>query len=168
MQRLNKIIAWIGLAALTLPAMAQEKHAFSIQQTLDYAKKNNVRVKNALLDIQIQEQTNREVTGSALPQIKGTGSLVYNAKLPISLIPAEFFGGTPGTFEELPFGVKWNATGGVTLNQIIFDGTVFAGLKARTTLIDYQEKVAEVTEDNIKANIYKIYYQLLVSKTQIE
>src|SRR5450432_2657076 len=168
MQRLNKIIVWIGLTALSLPATAQDKHAFSIQQALDYAKKNNVRVKNALLDIQIQEQTNREVTGSALPQIKATGSLVYNAKLPISLIPAEFFGGTPGTFEELPFGVKWNATGGVSLNQVLFDGTVFAGLKARSTLISYQQKTEEITEENIRANIYKIYYQLLVSKTQIE
>ncbi|MEP6748397.1 MAG: TolC family protein [Bacteroidota bacterium] len=168
MQRLNKIIAWIGLTVLTLPAVAQDNHAFSIQQALDYAKKNNVQVKNALLDIQIQEQTNREVTGSALPQIKATGSLVYNAKLPISLIPAEFFGGTPGTFEELPFGVKWNSTGGVSLNQILFDGTVFAGLKARGALIDYQEKNAAITEVNIRANIYKVYYQLLVSRTQIE
>jgi len=168
MQRLNKIIAWIGLVALALPAMAQEKHAFSIQQALDYAKKNNARVKNALLDVQIQEQTNREVTGSALPQIKATGSLVYNAKLPISLIPAEFFGGTPGTFEELPFGVKWNSTGGVSLNQILFDGQVFIGLKARTALIDYQVKNEEVTEEGIRANIYKIYYQLLVSRTQVE
>jgi outer membrane protein len=156
------------LTALSLTAVAQEKHAFSLQQSLDYAKKNNAQVKNALLDIQIQQQTNREVTGTALPQIKATGSMTYNAKLPISLIPAEFFGGTPGTFEELPFGVKWNATGGVSLNQLLFDGTVFTGLKARKTLIDFQEKNAEVTEENIRANVYKIYYQLLVSRTQVE
>ncbi len=168
MQRLNNIIPWIGLLLLVLPAASQETHAFSVQQALDYAKKNNVQVKNALIDIKIQAQTNREVTGTALPQIKATGSLTYNAKLPISLIPAEFFGGTPGTFEELPFGVKWNSTGGVSLNQILFDGTVFTGLKARQTLIDFQSKNEEITEENIRASIYKIYYQLLVSKTQIE
>jgi outer membrane protein len=168
MQRLNKLIAWVFLTALSVSAVAQEQHAFSLQQAIDYGKKNNVQVKNALLDIQIQQQTNREVTGTALPQIKGNGSMTYNAKLPISLIPAEFFGGTPGTFEELPFGVKWNATGGVSINQILFDGTVFTGLKARKTLIDFQEKKAEITDETIRANIYKIYYQLLVSKTQIE
>lgn len=54
MQRLNKIIAWIGLTALILPVTAQEKHAFSLQQAVDYARKNNVQVKNGLLDIQIQ------------------------------------------------------------------------------------------------------------------
>lgn len=143
-------------------------HAFSIQQAIDYARQNNVQVKNALLDIQIQQQTNREFTGAAYPQISANGSLVYNAKLPISLVPAEFFGGQPGTFQKLAFGVKWGATGGISLNQILFDGQVFVGLQARETLIKFQEKKAEITEETIRANIYKIYYQLVASKTQIE
>lgn len=150
------------------PAQSPEVHAFSVQQALDYAKQNNVQVKNALLDIRIQQQTNREVTGMAYPQISASGSLVYNAKLPVSLVPAEFFGGQPGTFEKLAFGVKWGATGGVSLNQILFDGQVFVGLQARETLIKFQEKKAEITEETIRANIYKIYYQLVASKTQIE
>ncbi|HRP56720.1 TolC family protein [Agriterribacter sp.] len=149
-------------------AQSQQVHAFSLQQALDYAKQNNTEVKNALLDIRIQQQTNREVTGMAYPQISASGSLAYNAKLPVSLVPAEFFGGQPGTFEKLAFGVKWGATGGVSLNQILFDGQVFVGLQARETLIKFQEKKAEITEESIRANIYKIYYQLVASKTQIE
>src|SRR5690606_10483299 len=123
--------------------------------------------KNALLDIQVQQQVNREVTGRAYPQINASGSLVYNAKLPVSLVPAEFFGGQPGTFQKLEFGVKWGATGGVSLNQILFDGQVFVGLQARETLIKFSEKQAEITEETIRANIAKIYYQLVASKTQI-
>lgn len=145
-----------------------QRHEMTIQQAIDYARTHNVQVKNALLDLQIQQQTNREVTGTAYPQISASGSLTYNYKLPVSLVPAEFFGGTPGTFEELAFGVKWNATGGVNVNQILFDGQVFTGLQARKTLIDFQEKNVEVTEEAIRANIYKIYYQLVVSKTQID
>jgi len=144
------------------------QHAFSLQQALDYAKKNNVQVRNALIDIQVQQQVNREVTGSAYPQISANGSLVYNAKLPVSLVPAEFFGGQPGTFEKLAFGVKWGATGGVSLSQLLFDGQVFVGLKARSTLIDWAVKKEEITEESIRANVTKIYYQLVVSKTQID
>jgi outer membrane protein len=144
------------------------QHAFSLQQALDYARKNNVQVKNALIDIQVQQQVNREVTGSAYPQINASGSLVYNAKLPVSLVPAEFFGGQPGTFEKLAFGVKWGATGGVSLNQLLFDGQVFVGLKARNTLLEFAGKKEELTEENIRANVTKIYYQLAASKTQIE
>ena len=143
-------------------------HHFSLQEALDYAEKNNVQVKNALLEIKLQEQQNREVTGMAYPQINGTGQLTYNAKLPTSLVPAEFFGGQAGEFARLVFGVKWSATGGVSLSQILFDGQVFTGLQARETLIDLREKNAEVTMEQIRANITKLYYQLSVSNRQIQ
>jgi outer membrane protein len=166
---------WIaGIALLPFAGISQGRdaagtvHEISVQQALDYAKKNNMQVKNALLDVKIQEQINREVTGTALPQINGSGSMTYNAKLPVSLVPAEFFGGQAGTFEKIAFGVKWGSTAGVSLNQLLFDGQVFVGLKARRTLIEFQQKNAEITEETIKANIYKIYYQLAVSKTQID
>ena len=145
-----------------------QTHHFSLQEAIAYAEKNNVQVKNALLDVQLQEQQNREVTGSAYPQISGNGQLTYNAKLPASLVPAEFFGGQPGEFARLVFGVKWTSTGGVSLSQLLFDGQVFTGLQARTTLIEFREKNAEVTREQIRANITKIYYQLVVSKRQIE
>ncbi len=159
-----------GLPALTMAqtTASPERHEMSIQQAIDYARQHNVQVKNALLDLRIQEQTNREVTGTAYPQLSASGSLTYNYKLPVSLVPAEFFGGAPGTFQELAFGVKWNATGGVTISQILFDGQVFTGLQARKTLLDFQEKNIEVTEQVIRTNIHKIYYQLVVGKTQIE
>src|SRR3954447_23926068 len=135
MQRLNKIIAWIGLTALTLPVMAQERHEFTLQQALDYAKKNSVQVKNALLDIQIQQQTNRDITAGALPSITGNASLTDYLKIPTTLIPAQFFGGPAGSFEAVQFGTKYNASGTVNLQQTIFDGQVFVGLQARSTSI---------------------------------
>ncbi len=169
----------VAIAMLPLAGVAQrtpvkdtvavpQLHEFSVQQAVDYANKNNYQVKNALLDVQVQQQTNREVTGSAYPQLNGSGALVYNAKLPVSLIPAEFFGGPPGTFQELAFGVKWGATYGASVSQILFDGQVFTGLQARKTLIDFQNKAVEVTDEMIRTNVYKVYYQLVVSRTQVE
>ncbi|HYM93901.1 MAG TPA: TolC family protein, partial [Chitinophagaceae bacterium] len=67
-----------------------------------------------------------------------------------------------------PFGIKYNATGGIALDQILFDGQVFVGLQARKTVLEFSQKNVEVTEEMIKANIYKIYYQLLAGKTQID
>ncbi len=173
--RNKRTIILIALFALPALVMAQPpdsarvtKHEFSIQQAVDYAKKNNVNVKNALLDVQIQEQVNKEVTANAYPQINGSGSYTYNAKLPVSLVPAEFFGGPPGTFQKIAFGLKHNMTGGLELNQLLFDGQVFVGLQARTATMEFSRKYVEVTEEMIKANIYKIYYQLVVSKRQIE
>src|SRR4030095_1637638 len=142
-------------------------HMFTAQQAAEYAMKNNVQVKNALIDIQLQEQTNRDLTGAAYPQINANGSFTYNAKIPVSLVPGDFFG-QPGTFIPVQFGVRYNALGGITLDQLLFDGQVFVGLQARQTAIDFRVKNSEITEQTIKANIYKIYYQLIASKTQIQ
>ncbi|MFT3902102.1 MAG: TolC family protein [Niabella sp.] len=169
---------------------AQETHYFSLQQTIEYAEKNNVQVKNALLDIQMQEQVNREVTGRAYPQISGTGGIAYNPnvmtqKMPNFFSPAvvailQQFGVKDGNGNEIvfdpngdfgyieaQFGTKWNSSAGVSLNQILFDGQVFTGLQARKTLIQTQEKAHEVTAEQVRVNITKIYYQLIVAKTQL-
>ncbi|MFT3949985.1 MAG: TolC family protein [Agriterribacter sp.] len=164
------------------------EHAFSLQQALDYARKNNVQVKNALVDIQVQQQVNREVTGRAYPQIYGNVSTTYNPAVATQVIPNFISPATyqvlvnegvkdgsgnpiqmPGDFGFIAaqFGTKWAASGGVSLNQVIFDGQVFVGLQARETLIRFSEKQAEITEEMIRANVTKLYYQLVVGKTQI-
>src|SRR6187549_710654 len=103
---------------------AQQVNAFSAKQAVDYALKNSATVKNALLDIQVQRQTNKEITAMAFPQVNGNISINDYLSLPTSLIPAEFTGGTPGTFIPLKFGTKFNASFGGDLQQILFDGQV--------------------------------------------
>lgn len=163
----------IKLLLLALPLMigrtvtAQQVNSFSAKQAVDYGLKNSVLVKNALLDIEIQRQTNKEITAAAFPQINGNISINDYLSLPTSLIPAEFTGGPPGTFIPLKFGTKFNASLGGDIQQILFDGQVFVGLMAKRTVMDFAKKQEEVTEELIKTNIYKIYYQLVVGRKQI-
>jgi len=82
-------------------------------------------------------------------------------------LPGQIFGGAAGTFIPVQFGTKFNANYGANFNQIIFDGQVFIALQARATSLDWKKKNAALTEENIKANIFKIYYQLAASKTQL-
>ena len=148
--------------------LAQNNNKFTAKQAVEYGLKNTYQVKNALLDVLIQEQTNREITSAAFPQIIANGTVTDFLEIPTSLLPGQVFGGAPGTFIPVKFGTKYTSNAGVTLTQTLFDGQVFVGLQARKTSIDVRQKIAEVTQENIKANIYKIYYQLVVSKTQIE
>ncbi len=69
---------------------------------------------------------------------------------------------------EAQFGSKYTAGAGIDLNQLLFDGQVFVGLKARKPAIEFYSKTAEVTSELIKANVYKIYYQLVVGRKQIK
>ncbi|HRG25844.1 MAG TPA: TolC family protein [Chitinophagaceae bacterium] len=165
------------------------KHEFTIQQAVDYAKKNNLNVKNALLDVQYQEQVNKEVTSRAYPGINASLGTTYNPNIATQVIP-NFI--SPSTYQVLidqgvkdgsgnpiqmpadfgfiaaQFGTKYSATAGIALSQLLFDGQVFVGLQARDATMRFARKNVEVTEEMIKTNIYKIYYQLVVSKTQVE
>ena len=185
-----------GLFFLPVLAIAQApdtakitKHEFSIQQAVDYATKNNVNVKNALVDVQLQEQVNREVTSNAYPHISANIGTTYNPAVATQVLP-NFI--SPSTYQVLidqgvkdgsgnpivmpndfgfiaaQFGTKFSASAGLSLSQLLFDGQVFVGLMARDATMRFSKKNVEVTEEVIKANIHKIYYQLVVSKTQVE
>lgn len=156
------------LSLVTSQSFAQQTNAFTAKQAVEYALKNSAQVKNALIDIQIQRQTNKEIAAAAFPQINGNLSVNDYLSLPTSLIPAEFTGGPPGTFIPLKFGTKYSTTFGGDLQQLLFDGQLFVALQAKSTAMNFAIKTAEVTQELIKANIYKIYYQLVVGYKQIE
>jgi outer membrane protein len=183
-----KLFSLILFFSVTL--QAQQKNMFTAKQAVEYGLKNSVQVKNALLDVKIQEQTNREFTAIAYPQVSGSLSANYFAAIPVQSIPdfisPAVYGvlvdkgvkdgngqpivqpqGEPQIFQA-KFGAKYTASGGIEVSQILFDGQVFVGLKARSSAMELYRKTVEVTEEQIKANIYKVYYQLVVGKKQME
>jgi outer membrane protein TolC len=194
MRKLRSKLWLLGWALFPGVAFAQDsakitRHEFSVEQAVAYARKNNVNVKNALLDIRLQEQVNREITSRAYPSINANLGTTYNPNVATQVLP-NFI--SPATYQVLidegvkdgngnpiqmpadfgfvsaQFGTKFSANAGITLTQILFDGQVFVGLQARDAAIKFYQKQAEVTEENIKANIHKVYYQLVAGQTQVE
>jgi outer membrane protein len=160
----NVLLLMILFSSTTI--MAQQKNEFSVKQAVEYGIKNSVAVKNALLDIQIQQQTNKEFTANAYPQVSAGGTFQDFIDIPTSLLPGELAGQPPGTKVPIQFGTKYNATGSIDGSQLLFDGQVFVGLQARSAAMQFATKNSEVTAEGIKANIYKIYYQIAVGKKQ--
>ncbi len=183
------LILLLALMAGGRQLQAQARHAFSVQQAVDFGMKNAVAVKNALIDVQRQQQTNREVTAAALPQVNGSLSGTHYFNIAVQTLP-NFIG--PATYQVLvdegvkngngqpikqpeggfgniaaQFGVPWIVSAGVEMSQLLFDGQVFVGLQARSTAMQLARSTAAVTAEQIKANIQKIYYQLVVGEKQL-
>lgn len=185
----NKLILlFAGLAIISSASAQDSAYSLSVKQAVDYANKNSGQVKNALLGIDLQKQTNREITAAAYPQLNGSAGATYYPNVAVQRFPnfiaAAAYGvlvqegvkngtGSPIIapndfgFVEARFGTKYNASAGVDLSQLIFDGQVFVGLQARKTSVEYATKSAEVTRQQIKANVYKIYYQVLAGRQQV-
>src|SRR5829696_8161443 len=83
----NIIAICLLIVTTTVSAHAQQVNALSVKQAVDYALKNSVQVRNALLDIQIQRQTNKEITASAYPQITGNVNANYNPNVAVQTFP---------------------------------------------------------------------------------
>ncbi len=166
---LNRIYFFLLLMLTGIAfADAQTIHSLSVQDAIGLAKKNNIQVKTALSNLAIQEQTNKEATALALPKVTGTAGTTDYFNIPVTLVPGEFFQQPAGTYYPVAFQQKYIASGGVTLTQTLFDGSVFVGLKARKTVMDYARKAVDLTVEELSVQVYKIYYQLVVSKTQIQ
>lgn len=186
------LVFWL-CCIVVIPLKAQQTdsvkvYTFTAEQAVSFALKNSRTVQNALLDIKAQEQTNRQITASALPGISASAAINYNPKVSVMTFPNFIAQSTyavleannvkdgngnpiksPGDFGTIiaSFSTPWNLNAGIDLNQIIFDGQIFVGLMARKASIRNAVLSAEVTEEQIKANVYKIYYQLVVAKQQI-
>jgi outer membrane protein len=162
---LTPFMSFMGMAF----AGAQTLHELSIQDALDLAKKNNIQVKTALTNLSVQEQTNKQLTADALPSIAAVGTSTNYFQIPVIVLAANSFGpGFPPTSQAVSLNQKFNLTGGITLNQKLFDGAVFVGLKARSSALDYYRKNIDLTIENLSVNVYKTYYSLVVSNTQLE
>lgn len=178
----------IALFTVIVTTAQDTTYKMSVKEAVEFAEKNSRQVKNALMGIDLQNQTNKEITAAAYPQLTASGNITYYPNVAIQRFPnfiaAATYGvlqqegikngnGDPVTvpndlgFIEAQFGTKYTAGGGVDFNQLLFDGQVFVGLQARKTSMEFARKTAEVTQEQIKANIHKIYYQVLAGQQQI-
>ncbi|MBX7108974.1 MAG: TolC family protein [Chitinophagales bacterium] len=159
------------LAGLAFNAGAQTQSTdtlrMSLRQAVDYALTTQTNVKNAMLDAEISRRQSQEYTGIALPQINGTFDFADYIKLPTSLIPAEFFGGEPGTYQPIQFGTQYNGTASLNASQLVFDGRYFLGLKATRALAELSSKNVDRTTIETTESVMKAYLTALITKERL-
>lgn len=164
---MKKIII-IGISILfSFTVNAQENITLSLQQAIDYALKNSYASQNANRDVEIAKKKKWETTTIGLPQISAKIDYQNWIKQQVSLLPAEFFGGNPGEFEEISFGTKHNMNATATLNQLIFDGSYLVGLQSAKTYLKISENAKEKTELGIREAVINAYGNVLLSEESI-
>lgn len=148
----------------------------SVEDAMELAVKNNVQAKNARLDRLKQKAINDEVTGIALPQISSKGEYNQYPDPVKSFLPGDFFTDPttgqpqypPGTFVPVQFTPKYSATASATATQILFDGSVMVALQARKALLALYDQQTQFTEEQLRYNIQKGYFALVVAEKQYE
>lgn len=167
----------IFLLPLLLPvaseAIAQDKvrlENVSLKECISHGLKNSVTVTNAKLDIQKAKADIGVIFADGLPQVNANSNFTYNYLIPISIVPASSFNpsAAPGEILKLKFGIDYTSSLGVNLNQMLFDGTYFLGLKAATVYSELTQKIAQKTEVDVVNNIAKAFYTALITKQRLD
>ena len=162
------------LAGVAL-AQQPEQETFSLEECIEYAIRNNVNVKNQQLNRQIAQAQVNETLGVGLPQISGSAGLSYNIVTPQMQLPN--FGvdpetgglrALPGEFNVIPAGPDYSGNLGITVNQMIFDGSYFIGIKAAKVYKDLAEKDFVKATVDVAEGVSLAYYGTLVAKERLE
>ncbi len=167
MRRLLSLL-FLSVSILPLTAVAQETVQLSLKECVDYALKNSAAAKNAQIDVELQKAQNAEVTGSALPQISGDGRYTQFFDVQQQFLPSQFAGLPPGDFVPLGFSPKLSSVGQLNGSQLLFNGSVIVALQARKTLMELARYSASMKMEDIRYNIQKAYFGLIIAHRQFD
>lgn len=165
---MRSILVTLVLVLGFFQAHAQEEPtSFSLQEAIDYALKYNYSIINADRDLLDAQKQKWEVIASGLPQISAAVSYQNQLKQPVNQIPAEFFGGEPGTFAEVVFGQPQSVTAFATLTQQIFDGSYIVGVQATQTFLRYSENNKKKTDQEVLQSVVEAYGNVLLAQESV-
>lgn len=165
-----KQIITISLALLTgFSGLAQTKDTlrFTLTGAVIYAMQNNPQLKSAKLDEINNEFKIKEVRSSVLPQITASGNGTDNFERATQLLPGDMLG-QPGTTIPVKFGTRFVYSGGVQLNQVLYNPSLNTGLNAaKASQGLYKLQSFKTTEDLI-FNIANAFVQMKMVERQKE
>lgn len=140
---------------------------FSVKEAINFALENNAKILNAKLEVDKAYKEKWKIISEGLPQIKADFNYTNFLELPVSLIPAEFFGGQEGDFAEVSFGTEQNLVGSARISQMIFDGSYIVGVKATETYLKFSDNALEKTNLEVEKSVNNAYLNTLLSNENI-
>ena len=142
--------------------------AFDLATCLRMADSANVQIRSAQLEVAINESQRAAYLSSRMPTLNFVADYKYNAVIPGQVVPAQFFGGAPGTFAEVKFGVPYVLGNTVQLNQILFNSQVNYGLAALRINSEIVKIQKDITIQEVKYQVANTFFILQGIYEQIE
>ena len=192
---LYRCVTYLSFATLLpLFTLGQDANlkAYSLREAQDQAVKNNAQVQLVQLDVSIAEQTVKSVKAIGMPHVDASGTFNHYIDIPTSVVPADAFGfpdwfsqwiddvaqstaidpsyppSTGDEFNAVQFGSKYTSSFGITLNQLLFDGSFIIGVQAAKSFVDVQTQALSKTEIEVKLMVTRSYYAVLIAEQNVE
>jgi len=146
---------------------AQEGNLLTLSEAIDFALENKAEAEKARLEIERGDAQIAEVRAGALPQLSISGNTTYNPLLQVNVLPGEIFG-LPGENVSVAFGQEWTSNASAQLSQVLFNQSVFTGLKAARSTREFYIINAQLTEEEIIERVATSYFQVYETKQMLD
>ena len=156
------------ITAVFLSSFSVFSQVLDLATCLKMADTANTNIRNARLDIDVNAIQKKVYLASRLPKLTATGDYRYNAIIAGQVVPAEFFGGPPGTYSTVKFGVPYNLSNSIQLTQILYNPQLnygFAALDINQKIVAAQERLMQ---QDIKQQVSSTYFNLQAIVKQLE
>ncbi|MFO0495056.1 MAG: TolC family protein [Flavobacteriia bacterium] len=153
---------------LILSSVQSKAQGLNLETCLRMADTANITVRNAQLDIEINDRNRSAYLSARLPQLAYSGDYKYNAIIPGQVVPGAFFGGAPGTFATVQFGVPYNISNTFQLTQILFNPQLeygLAALRINEEIVNVQQKL---TSQDVKYQVATTFFNLQAVSKQLK
>ncbi len=129
----------------------------SLSQALAYAEEFGYQNQNAITDVEIAKKKVNEALGTGLPQISASGSFAKNIDIQQANIGGQF----------IKMGTDYNASAGGKVDQLIFDGSYFVGLKASKVYVQLSENTKTQTAIDVREAVSQAYFLVTVAQRNV-
>lgn len=150
--------ALLTLLAFILPWFVQaqgEIQELSLKQAVEFALEHNKQLQASQLDNELYKEKVREAISQGLPQINGTVDYTTNFKYKMN------FGGMTNELKD-----QSNLT--ISAQQLLFDGQWILGIQTSKIAKQMAAQQVDITDMDIRENIYNSYYLILVSERSMD
>jgi outer membrane protein TolC len=142
---MRKSLLYAGLFLVLVHQNTSRAQVLDLQSCLRMADTANLQIRNANLDVLINERQREAYLAARMPQLNFNADYKYNAIIPGQVIPASAFGGPVGVYNTVKFGVPFILSNNLQLTQILFNSQVnygLAALKINSEIVGTQRDIA--------------------------
>lgn len=169
-QNIKKLLFVTVLLMAFSNLKAQEELYFNnLDSLLVYAEKNSYTIKNANKKTLISKWQ-KIAAQAAIPNFKfqTNFSLTDNLELPVTYLPAEAFGGQPGTFKEVTTGQQYMSNLNFLFQADLLNLSSWSKLKSAKIDTELTQVSNKLAKKSLFESIAATYYNILSLQSQIK
>lgn len=152
----------------SLVILAQDSKIFStVQEVLEFSKRENYTFKNADIQLQLADLTKKTAIGNVInPKIPAMAQSLNNINQQLSFLPGQVFGLPQGTFKEVVIGQQFVSTFTVSPQFDILNLANYAQIKVADINQQLVVNQNKLNEQALYEKIAMVYFNILSFKEQ--